>query len=727
MKNLVVFVFCFVFAVIAHGQTYFLNGNAQATGNDCYQLTSSGGNQNGTVWYANLINLVEDFDITFKMYLGNQDANGADGICFVLQNIGNNAIGVSGGGMGYQSFTTSLGIEFDTWQNGESGDPSYDHIAIEKNGIVNHNAPESIAGPVQMDALDVNTEDNTDHVVQIKWDASAHLIQVYFDCVFRLQATIDISNEIFNGQSYVYWGFTAATGGAVNTHRVCLEPDILASAAEVQACPGTSVQINAGPSQNGTYNWTPPATLSDPTIVNPIATPDTTTTYSVTFTNLCGIAQTSTITINVEPLVIDIPATALLQCSDTLATVNTTSNFTSLHYNWSTANGSIFGADTLSLMNTNQSGTYIVEANYNNQCFDSDTVIVSADYSDFILSVDYDSVLTCYDPTLTFAANSTINGTQFMWTTSGGQINMNPAQAFITIANTGVYTISAYYNSNCQDTYSITVTADQNIPVLTPSPENLITCFEPTLTMIVNSNAPNMSYDWGPNINNPPAQNNWSVTNAGNYNVTATNTDNGCSAVQNFTIAIDTIRPEVTWGTPDSLSCLHPIETLNMYSVNLPSWNAQWSTIDGSFVGIDPNVLYPEVNASAIYYVNIQNPDNGCIRSTEVFVPENNNIHFDVSQLSFPNIITMNNDNINDEWRPFLPNDPAQDVRAYFSSYDLKVYNRWGSILFDSSDAVPYFTPTDLAEGTYYYILTYITTCGAGDEGQVDGFVSVAK
>ncbi|MEN9394886.1 MAG: hypothetical protein RL362_1107 [Bacteroidota bacterium] len=727
MKKLVFFAFCFVLGLTSIGQTYFLNGNAVATGNDCYQLTSSGGNQNGTVWYANQINLVEDFDITFKMYLGNQDANGADGICFVLQNIGTNAIGVSGGGMGYQSFTTSLGIEFDTWQNTDSGDPSYDHIAIEKNGVVNHNLAENIAGPVQMDALDVNTEDNTDHVVQIKWDASAKLIQVYFDCVFRLQATIDISNEIFNGQSYVYWGFTAATGGAVNTHRVCLEPDILASAENVQACPGTSVQINAGPSQTGVYNWTPPATLSDPTIVNPIATPDTTTTYSVSFTNLCGIVQTSTITINVEPLVIDVPSSALLQCADTLATVNTTSNFTSLHYNWTTLDGVILGIDTLSLMNTNQAGTYIVEANYNNQCFDSDTVIVDADYSDFVLSVNYDSLLTCYDPTLTFSASSSIPGTQYLWTTNGGQINMNPAQANITIANVGSYTVGAYYNANCNDTHTITVTADQNIPVLTPSNDNTITCFDPTLTMIVNSNAPNMTYDWGPNINNPPAQNNWAVTSAGNYSVTATNTDNGCSAIQNFTIGIDTISPNVIWGTPDSISCLHPVEILDMYQVDLPTWNATWSTNEGSFVGLDPNVLYPEVNATGIYYLTVQNPDNGCIRSSEVFVPENNNIHFDVSQLSFPNIISMNQDGLNDEWRPFLADDLSQDVRAYFSTYDLKVYNRWGGIQFDSSDATPYWTPTDVSEGTYYYLLTYVTTCGGGDEGKVDGFVSVNR
>ncbi len=44
-------------------------------------------------------------------------------------------------------------------------------------------------------------------------------------------------------------------------------------------CKGTSAQLQAGQALN--YSWTPAATLSDPTVSNPIATPTTTTSYVV--------------------------------------------------------------------------------------------------------------------------------------------------------------------------------------------------------------------------------------------------------------------------------------------------------------------------------------------------------------------------------------------------------------------------------------------------------------
>jgi hypothetical protein len=108
-----------------------LNGSAIALGDDCYQLTPALNTQNGTVWYSDQIDLTQPFDLLFYMNYGSIDDNGADGICFVLQTVGTNAIGESGGGMGYLNFGTSLGIEFDTWQNGESGDLVQDHMAIE--------------------------------------------------------------------------------------------------------------------------------------------------------------------------------------------------------------------------------------------------------------------------------------------------------------------------------------------------------------------------------------------------------------------------------------------------------------------------------------------------------------------------------------------------------------------------------------------------------------------
>ena len=65
--------------------TYFLNGSAGVTGEDCYQLTPAINTQTGSVWYADQVDLSLPLDLQFLLNLGTNDSGGADGICFVLQ------------------------------------------------------------------------------------------------------------------------------------------------------------------------------------------------------------------------------------------------------------------------------------------------------------------------------------------------------------------------------------------------------------------------------------------------------------------------------------------------------------------------------------------------------------------------------------------------------------------------------------------------------------------
>ena len=124
----------------AYGQSYFANGNARALGGECYQLTGSIDWQLGSVWYANPIDLSKDFDLEFYLNFGGKDDSGADGIVFVMQDVGNKAIGESGGGLGFEGFSPSFGVEFDDFNNQDKGDLVSDHIAILKNGSVDHNS-----------------------------------------------------------------------------------------------------------------------------------------------------------------------------------------------------------------------------------------------------------------------------------------------------------------------------------------------------------------------------------------------------------------------------------------------------------------------------------------------------------------------------------------------------------------------------------------------------------
>ena len=62
-----------------YAQTYVTNGTATALGGDRFRLTEALNGSSGSVWYQNLIVLTSDFDLEFKIYLGNKNGNGADG------------------------------------------------------------------------------------------------------------------------------------------------------------------------------------------------------------------------------------------------------------------------------------------------------------------------------------------------------------------------------------------------------------------------------------------------------------------------------------------------------------------------------------------------------------------------------------------------------------------------------------------------------------------------
>lgn len=301
---------CFASCSICPPPGYVTNGNASYLGGDCYQVTPNAPWQNSTMWNNTQIDLTQDFSMQFTLNLGPDDG-GADGLVFVLQRIGTTAIGASGGGMGYSSFGTSVGIEFDTFYNPEYNDPVFDHVAIEVNGDVDHLSSNQLAGPVQMSPFSANTEDGTDHVVQIVWDATSFSLSVYFDCQLIISATNDLITNIFSGQNLVYWGFTGATGAYYNPQTFCIQPNALVTQ-DISICPGSSAQLNAGASSTSVYNWTPATDLNDPSVADPLATPASTTTYTVQTTDLCGAVTTRVVNVIVME---NNPACALLPVS----------------------------------------------------------------------------------------------------------------------------------------------------------------------------------------------------------------------------------------------------------------------------------------------------------------------------------------------------------------------------------------------------------------------------
>lgn len=206
---------------VAQNPFYTVNGDATQDDCNCYTLTPNVGTKHGSVWNNTKISLDESFDYNFTVFLGANES-GADGIAFVLQPI-STSVGSTGGGLGYEGVTPAVGITIDTYQNSDAGDPTYDHIAIQLNGDINHGTVNNVAGPVQALLNSPNIEDNQFHAFRVVWNAATHQMDAYMDGELRVSSTIDFVNAIFGGNPLVYWGFTGSTGGAMNLQRFCTQ------------------------------------------------------------------------------------------------------------------------------------------------------------------------------------------------------------------------------------------------------------------------------------------------------------------------------------------------------------------------------------------------------------------------------------------------------------------------------------------------------------------------
>jgi hypothetical protein len=651
MKYIVIFIFLMAVNVKGLSQNYVLNGNTVATGNDCYDLTESQSNQVGSVWYIDQINLSEPFSIQFLINLGISD-DGADGICFVLQTQGTSALGQNGGGLGYQNaFPQSLAVEFDTWINTNNGDISADHIAIQKNGDVNHLLFNNIAGPIQADPFDPNIEDGEDHVAQINWDPETFTISVFFDCVLRLQGEVDMVNSIFGGQNEVFFGFTASTGGAMNQQSVCLQENILSVGPQVDVCNGSCTQLSAGASSNGQYTWTPATYLDDPTSPNPIACPPVPTTYHVEFEDLCGNLAEADVLVNVVELEATINGPIQLDCNNPSLNLNGEINIASdAIFTWSSNGNTLLSGTNETILNVSQEGTYSLSVNAQEACFAETQVTVSSNFEAYEVSLTGADVINCFSNPLTLSPSVNASDAQFQWSLN-------------------------------------------NVP-----------------------------------IQNATAQN-YGATLSGAYTVAVVNPNSGCQSSATIDVSSDFTAPDVISADQNLLTCLNPVVAIEGVQVDLNpmySYSVNWTTSNGHIVS-GAQSLSPSVNQAGAYTITATNDATGCADTATVYLLEDEEFSIDLSSLSFPNILTNNGDSLNVEWRPFLSAQPDFDLMPLFLSYDLKVFDRWGKLVFEGDKNSPAWRPNDQERSVYFYILAYEILCGSGKAGVAEGNIQLAR
>lgn len=198
-----------------------LNGDAAQVGN-VLRVTPATTSQSGSAFSTNTVSLAANasFSTFFKFRFSNPGVSdgqgiGADGLVFVVQTVGNN-VGGGGGGIGYSGINNSVGIEFDTWNNGGGDNNSSNHIGVDVNGSVN-----SVV-LAEVTEADMNNGDIWN--AWVDYNSATQLLEARLTrsatrpALASLSHTLNLASIL--GTTNAFAGFTSGTGAAFANHDV---------------------------------------------------------------------------------------------------------------------------------------------------------------------------------------------------------------------------------------------------------------------------------------------------------------------------------------------------------------------------------------------------------------------------------------------------------------------------------------------------------------------------
>lgn len=155
------------------------------------------------------------------------------------------------------------------------------------------------------------------------------------------------------------------------------------------------------------------------------------------------------------------------------------------------------------------------------------------------------------------------------------------------------------------------------------------------------------------------------------------------------------LRNDLAWTNPN-LSCADDV--IGYYIYYAPTQSATFSFLDS--VQGPENIQYTHKNleslAGCYAVVAVDSFYNESVMSNKVCVDN-------CSDYILPNVFTPNGDGANDLYTPILP-------YRFIDRVEMQIFNRWGSLVFETTDPMLNWDGTDmhsgkdLEEGTYYYV-----------------------
>ena len=644
-------------------------------------LTNNVGNSSGAIFYNQAIDLGTCYqwnvEFDFRMF-DKTSSLGADGIAFCFLDVPPTGF-VSGGGVGIPSTANGIKVVFDTYDNCGGANPE---IQIYSGPGYN----ECIAGITTLNNVGGNLDflrSSTYNTAVISYNYG--VVTVSVNGTQYLTGTYNLN---FAG----YMGWTASTGGSNDRHSIrnaTIYADIAPSNAgpDVNVCNGQAAQIGSTDNPNYIYAWTAAPGITDTTLSNPtvnlLNSGNTPLTQSYTvMTNLAtnpnSCPSFDSVIVTINPLFNDtLPVSICQGSSYTLGTqVFSTAGYHPVLFQ------SISGCDSTVVLNLsllpnviNNQTVHICQGG--SYTFDGNILSTSGIYSQFLqTSTGCDSTVNLtliVDPILTSNIQAAIcQGGNYTFGTQNLTASGNYSRTIQTVAG-------------CDSIINLTLTVN---PVLSSS-SSMNLCQGQTILFFGQT-----------------------LSGSGSY-VHTLQTVAGCDSVVTLNLTVYPIpaAPILTGNSP--IECPGDIVSLNIEPVSNALYN--WSG-PLNFSSSNMDVFFPvQIEQMGIYSATIS--INGCVSSPASIPVSITNI-YGYDDFDFPNVITPNGDGNNDELNIETKFKTCQE-------YQLKVFNRWGDILYSGKRFDTPFSGKDmngrvLEDGVYFYLLEF-------DQQKKSGFIHVVR
>lgn len=376
-------------------------------------------------------------------------------------------------------------------------------------------------------------------------------------------------------------------------------------------CANPTVTLNGNPSSGVTYTWSGPGIVGSAN--NQTVNVNSSGTYSLFVTNTvnsCTNAANVAVSNNTILPTTTPVATQTITCASPSVQLIGSANPSSCTVVWT---GGVCGGSTSYTATACSAGTYTyIATNPANGCQSAAqvaTVVPNAGIP--TATVSNTGTITCLTTSVQVVSTTTTSPATYTW--SGPGIVGTSNTATINVNLGGVYTLTLTNSLNgCTSVITNSVTNDNAAVTPTTSSSTTITCTNPASTLTTNAGAGTYSYTWsGPGIVGSNTLSAITSSLGGTYNVTVTNTSNGCVGTDVVSVVSNTAIPTAVNTTPSSftLSCLTPSTTISASSTGGATYS--WTAPGTGAILSGGSTATVSISGPGVYSV-VATGTNGC-------------------------------------------------------------------------------------------------------------------